>query len=225
MSSRSLAGRSSTRVAGPRRPRWRRGCSRIHATPHGRTTRRCWCSGSYEPGEGTLGAHEAIQLARAVGVPDEECDALVDRGAAAAEVAWLEHDAGKVEASTRAVLREALERDDDEAVCRLSYWRGLADLETPELSSDEGPYALALTGRWRAAADAWVELGCPYEAAFALGQVDDEDAAGERSSGCDSSGRVPRRQWWRGGCVSAGQASRAAPGRPPAPTGAQLTDA
>ena len=125
---------------------------------------------------GDPGAHEAIQLARAVGVPDEECDALVDRGAAAAEVAWLEHDAGKVEASTRAVLREALERDDDEAVCRLSYWRGLADLETPELSSDEGPYALALTGRWRAAADAWVELGCPYEAAFALGQVDDEDA-------------------------------------------------
>ena len=42
------------------------------------------------------------------------------------------------------------------------------------------------------AADAWVELGRPYEAAFALSQSDDVPTpAGERSSGCDSSVRVP----------------------------------
>jgi DNA-binding CsgD family transcriptional regulator len=36
------------------------------------------------------------------------------------------------------------------------------------------PFALELTGEWRAASERWVEIGCPYEAALAWLETDDE---------------------------------------------------
>jgi DNA-binding CsgD family transcriptional regulator len=123
---------------------------------------------------GDPGAHEAIELARAVDLPSEEVDALVDLAAAAAEVAWLDHDATEVDASTRTVLDEALERGDDEALGRLAYWRRQAGFDDSAVRDGDGPYALALAGSWSEAAAAWTAFGCSYEAAVALGQVDDE---------------------------------------------------
>jgi DNA-binding CsgD family transcriptional regulator len=38
------------------------------------------------------------------------------------------------------------------------------------------PFALMLAAEWRAAADAWRELGCPFEYAYALAQTGDEAA-------------------------------------------------
>src|SRR5262249_28181233 len=38
------------------------------------------------------------------------------------------------------------------------------------------PYALELAGDFAAAAQKWREVGCPYESALALAEVDDEDA-------------------------------------------------
>jgi DNA-binding NarL/FixJ family response regulator len=38
------------------------------------------------------------------------------------------------------------------------------------------PFALQVAGDWASAAARWEELGCPYEAARALGESDDEDA-------------------------------------------------
>jgi hypothetical protein len=32
------------------------------------------------------------------------------------------------------------------------------------------PYALELAGNWAGAAEAWTEIGCPYEAALALAE-------------------------------------------------------
>jgi DNA-binding NarL/FixJ family response regulator len=42
------------------------------------------------------------------------------------------------------------------------------------------PFALELSGRWEAAADAWDALGCPYEAALA--RADGGDEAGLRDA-------------------------------------------
>ena len=39
-----------------------------------------------------------------------------------------------------------------------------------------GPDAATLAGDWEEAARLWSELGCPYEAALALGDADDDDA-------------------------------------------------
>jgi len=38
------------------------------------------------------------------------------------------------------------------------------------------PHALELAGDWRAAAERWRQLGCPYEAALALAETEDEEA-------------------------------------------------
>ena len=54
------------------------------------------------------------------------------------------------------------------AACRLSSW------ETPECAAE--PYALELAGEWQRAAELWAELGCPYEAALALADADDDAA-------------------------------------------------
>src|SRR5262249_52381106 len=35
------------------------------------------------------------------------------------------------------------------------------------------PYALQMSGNWRAAAEAWKEIGCPYEQAIALADGDE----------------------------------------------------
>jgi DNA-binding CsgD family transcriptional regulator len=81
-----------------------------------------------------------------------------------------------VDDATAAQLASAIERDDQDATCRLLFWRRLAGLEAEPSGDASGPYALALAGRWDEAAAEWRRLECPYEAAFALGQVDDEDA-------------------------------------------------
>ena len=50
------------------------------------------------------------------------------------------------------------------------------------------PFALQIAGDWRAAADAWEGLGCPYEAARALAEGDDPDAVRRLSPASTGSG-------------------------------------
>ncbi len=94
--------------------------------------------------------------------------------AARAEAAWLagRHDA--VMEESRLVVDLALERGATWALGELLCWRRRAG------ASDEAPAGLAapcgaqLAGDWRTAAALWTELGCPYEAALALGDADEE---------------------------------------------------
>jgi DNA-binding NarL/FixJ family response regulator len=59
----------------------------------------------------------------------------------------------------------------------LLSWRRRAGI-VDQISDDDapGPYALEFARDWSAAATQWRELGCPYEAALALGEADDHDA-------------------------------------------------
>ncbi len=59
----------------------------------------------------------------------------------------------------------------------LGRWRrraGLVDARSRRRS--RSPKRLELAGEWAAAAAAWDRLGCPYDAALALMETDDEDA-------------------------------------------------
>lgn len=95
--------------------------------------------------------------------------------AARAEAAWLTGDNATVEQVTDAAL--ALARD-----CRapwvagqLAYWRWQAGHhdELPAGALAE-PYRLSITGKWAQAAKLWMEIGCPYEAALAVAESDDQ---------------------------------------------------
>ncbi len=121
-------------------------------------------------------ARDAVEQARAVGVPADEFDAIVDLAAATAEVAWLEGRLDDVDLATAATLRRAVESGAHDAVSRLSYWRRLADLSV-DSRTDGGldPYALSLAGDWEAAAARWAELASPYEHALALAEAEHEE--------------------------------------------------
>jgi DNA-binding CsgD family transcriptional regulator/tetratricopeptide (TPR) repeat protein len=97
--------------------------------------------------------------------------------AALAETAWLAGDNATVARVTQQPLALALRRRSRWAVGELAYWRwqaGVSDELPPDL--DIGPYGLSMVGDWSAAAERWRSIGCPYEAALALAEADDQDA-------------------------------------------------
>ncbi len=76
---------------------------------------------------------------------------------------------------TDAAFALALDRQEPWAVGELAYWRwrtGVRDEFRAELAAE--PYRLSLTGDWQAAAERWRTIGCPYEAALAMADADDE---------------------------------------------------
>jgi len=124
---------------------------------------------------GDPGAHEALDAATRVGLSPEETFAVVALAAAHAEVAWLERRADEVDRATSAELESAIARGAASDVAELAYWRRLAGLDLPEVTTT-GPHALGSAGSWQDAAEEWTRRGCPYEAAVALAAMDEEAA-------------------------------------------------
>ena len=96
---------------------------------------------------------------------------------------------------TEAPLALALERRAGWPVAELAYWRKQAGLETTLPGEARGPFLTQLRGDWARAADEWAEAGCPYEAAGALADSDQEGqlrAARSPSSTVSARDRLPR---------------------------------
>jgi DNA-binding CsgD family transcriptional regulator/tetratricopeptide (TPR) repeat protein len=125
---------------------------------------------------GDPGQWEALDEAWTLAEPTGELPRLGPVAAARAEAAWLEGDRDAVGEATERVLELAHERKANSVAGELAVWRwraglgGATPLETAE------PYALQLAGDPVGAADRWRELGCPYEAALALADAEEEDA-------------------------------------------------
>jgi len=118
---------------------------------------------------------EPLDEAWALAEPTGELERLGVVAAALAEVAWLEGDAEGVDSATRFAFELALERRSGWMVGELGAWRRRAGLPADAGESATGPYALLLDGRPLEAAAQWKELGCPYEAALALGDADEDE--------------------------------------------------
>ncbi len=95
--------------------------------------------------------------------------------AARAEIAWLKREPAAVLEATEDALDLAIRADAAWIVGELAYWRWRAGIveEIPARAAE--PYALSIRGDWRRAAECWTELGCPYEAALAFADADDEE--------------------------------------------------
>ncbi|HET8607522.1 MAG TPA: AAA family ATPase [Gaiellaceae bacterium] len=113
---------------------------------------------------------------------DEALELATDKGnlqhlarvaAARTESAWL---AGRPdlarEASTQ-TLELALEQESAWVAGELAFWRRRAGIDEPCPAIAAEPYALHLRGDFAGAAARWHALGCPYEAALALGDAGD----------------------------------------------------
>jgi DNA-binding CsgD family transcriptional regulator len=122
-----------------------------------------------DPGYGSL-----LDEARALAEPTHELQHIAPVAAARAEVAWLRGNAEAIDGETRAAFERAVAVGDPWTIGELAYWRWRAGLlDTPPAGAAE-PYAMQIAGQWERAATLWAEIGCPYEAALALADADDE---------------------------------------------------
>jgi DNA-binding CsgD family transcriptional regulator len=118
-----------------------------------------------------------LDEAWALGRPTGELPRLGPVAAARAEAAWLEGDREAVSEATEGPLDLACEREASWFIGDLAAWRRRVGLQcevAPEAAA--APYRLQLDGEGPRAAQLWSAMGCPYEAALALADTDDENA-------------------------------------------------
>jgi DNA-binding CsgD family transcriptional regulator len=116
---------------------------------------------------------EALALAEPIG----ELHRLAPVACSRAEARWLANENEAIVAETDTALALALQRGERWVAGELYVWRlraGVTDTVSSEGVAE--PFALELRGDWDAAAEAWRAIGCPYEAALALGSGDDAAA-------------------------------------------------
>ena len=106
--------------------------------------------------------------------PTNELPRLGPVAVARAEAAWLEADRGKVNEATEGPLALARELKAPWLVGELGAWRRRAGLEVKISTEAAEPFALQLAGHPIDAAKLWRQLGCPFEAALALADADEE---------------------------------------------------
>jgi DNA-binding CsgD family transcriptional regulator/tetratricopeptide (TPR) repeat protein len=112
---------------------------------------------------------EAHALAAGTG----ELQRVAPVAAARAEAAWLAGDVEGVKREARLVFQMAKGHDDPWIRGEFSFWLWRAGGAPVTDQTIAAPYALQMRGDWRAAAAAWSEIGCPYEAAVALADGDE----------------------------------------------------
>ena len=123
---------------------------------------------------GEPGQRAPLEEAWALAEPTGELPRLGQVAAARAEAAWLAGDRDAVLKATEGALQLAAERKWGWLVGELADWNrraGAAGEIPPETAE---PYAFQLAGEWARATELWREIGCPYEAALALADADDE---------------------------------------------------
>jgi DNA-binding CsgD family transcriptional regulator len=120
---------------------------------------------------------ELLDEAWALAEPTGELPRIGPVAAARAEAAWLEGRHDRVAEATEAALDLAVRRKSSWRIGELAYWRWQAGIREEIPAGAAEPFALQMHGEWRQAAELWRQIGCPYEAALALADGDDETAA------------------------------------------------
>jgi DNA-binding CsgD family transcriptional regulator len=93
-----------------------------------------------------------------------------------AEAAFLAGDPQRARTETRDAYDVAIEKRHPWFAGELSYWHWKCGAPESAPAWIAEPYALQIAGESTRAADLWTGLGCPYEAAVALSESDDERA-------------------------------------------------
>lgn len=124
---------------------------------------------------GDPGAEAALNEARDLALATNQMLCIAPMAAARAEWRWLQGDSMGCRAEAMVGLQLALEHDDPLSARHISIWLWRSGDQRDALPGTPAPHILEMSGDWRAAADAWEQLGCPYEQALAL--LDGDEAA------------------------------------------------
>ena len=125
--------------------------------------------------QGDAGSSELLERAAGLAEQQGRLFMIAPVAAARAEAAWLEGRRDAIAGLTDAAADRAAREDARHEVAAVLRWRWRVGLRDAG-AGDDGPDAATLAGDWAEAARLWTELGCPYEAALALGDADDDDA-------------------------------------------------
>jgi DNA-binding CsgD family transcriptional regulator/tetratricopeptide (TPR) repeat protein len=118
-------------------------------------------------------AERVLSEARELAMQTRELQRVAPVASARVESAWLKGDLEQVVSEARFVLELAKAHDDPWLHGEFAswIWRAGGDIEISEKIA--APYALQMSGDWRAAAEAWKQVGCPYEEAITLADGDE----------------------------------------------------
>jgi DNA-binding CsgD family transcriptional regulator len=113
-------------------------------------------------------AQTTLDTARDLALATAAMEYIAPIAAARAEWRWLHEDLASCVVEAEMGLQDSpqLRSPWQQSELTIWLWRSGALIEAPPGISQ--PYALELAGDWRAAADAWERIGCPYEQALAL---------------------------------------------------------
>jgi DNA-binding CsgD family transcriptional regulator len=123
---------------------------------------------------GDPGVWEPLDAALELAEPTRELHRLWPVAVSRCEAAWLEGQHEAAVSATEIAWEKALRAEAPWASGELAQWRRLAGAEEEPPPGIAEPYALALAGDWRRASELWSELECPYEAALAGAEGDEE---------------------------------------------------
>jgi len=130
---------------------------------------------------------EALALATGTGEP-QRVGAV---RAARAEAAWLAGDLEAARAEVTAPFERAVAGRDAWLIGELGFWLWRAGGLSSSPPRAAAPFALQIDGRAADAAAAWRTIGCPYEAAMALADLDDEVALRDAHQTLETLGASP----------------------------------
>jgi DNA-binding CsgD family transcriptional regulator len=108
-----------------------------------------------------------LDEALALAAPTGTLQRLGPVHAARAEAAWTAGDRERAADEAAAAFELAVEKAHPWYIGELAWWQAQAGRHVPDDGAAE-PWRLQLAGMPRAAADAWLALDCPYQAARAL---------------------------------------------------------
>ncbi len=136
-------------------------------------------------------AADPLEEARILSGPEPELQQFGTLAAVRAEAAWL---AGNHEGVVREALpayHRVLLRPDPRMKGELAAWLWRVNALDGAPSGVAEPYAMEISGDWRAAANAWAGFGCPYERAIVLGWYGGEFEQREALAIFEQLGAVP----------------------------------
>ena len=118
-------------------------------------------------------AAQPLNEARELALGTGELQRIAPVASARTELMWLKGDLEQVISLAGPVLEMAKGHHDLWIRGEFTYWIWRAGGVIESSEEIAAPYALQISGDWRAAAAAWKQVGCPYEEAMALGDGDE----------------------------------------------------
>jgi DNA-binding CsgD family transcriptional regulator len=112
------------------------------------------------------------------------------------EAAWLSGRTGDA-AEDLTVAAGFADRCDASFRGAIAVWLRRLGLPATDLDQVDEPFASQVAGRHLEAAEAWTRLGCPYEAAMAQADSDEEDALRSALATFDALGTTAPARLWR----------------------------